>query len=300
MGKLCSKETQSDVKILVPLENEVSIPKYTSDGDKFYEKQEKKYNYLTKVLFQDYLYSLINFSSENSTLEDDYSNVKLDYSSNDAFYGESFSVDSYQSFIENKILKHRVLYDEAENNETTTTIFKSFLIETYNSLGQKLAQDVKSKGGEVADDKSIVTKGLLIPIAILHCAGPNYAKIRTIFNLFQEGGNLKQSEKLNNFLLALFLSAGYCQLHVRNKLQKYELVGGIEKNDLVDLKDTAELKDSQHLVEVTNKLIFGEDLSQSLDYGAFKVKFGDDNKDTSLGFMLSASGIRFMQKKHNV
>ena len=300
MGKLCTKEAQSDERILVPQENEVSIPKYQSDGDKYYEKQEKKYNYLTKMLFQDYLHSLINFSSDNSTLEDDYSNVKLDYSANDAFYGETFSSDSFQSFIENKILKHRILFEEAENNEETTTIFKTFLLETYNSLRQKLIQDVKSKGSEVADDDSIITKGLLIPIAILHCAGPNYVKIRTIFNLFQEGGNLKQSEKLNNFLLALFLNAGYCQLHVRNKLQKYDIIGGIEKNVLVELKDTAELKDSQHLVEVTNKLIFGEDLSQSLDYGAFKVKFGDDNKDTSLGFMLSASGIRFMQKKHNV
>ena len=178
MGKLCTKEAQSDERILVPQENEVSVPKYQSDGDKYYEKQEKKYNYLTKMLFQDYLHSLINFSNDNSTLEDDYSNVKLDYSANDAFYGETFSSDSFQSFIENKILKHRILFEEAENNEETTTIFKTFLLETYNSLRQKLIQDVKSKGSEVADDDSIITKGLLIPIAILHCAGPNYVKIR--------------------------------------------------------------------------------------------------------------------------
>ena len=64
--------------------------------------------------------------------------------------------------------------------------------------------------------------------------------------------------------------------------------------------DTSELKDSQHLVEVTNKLIFGEDLSQSLDYDSFKAKFADENKDTSIAFMLTPSGIRFMQYKHNV
>ena len=300
MGKLCTKEAQADIRTLVPQENDVSIPKYQSEGDKFYEKQEKKYNYLTKMLFQDYLYSLVNFSRENMTLDDDYSNVKLDYSANDVFYDENISSDHFQSFIENKILKHRILYEEAENNEEATSIFKTFLLEIYNSLGQKLAKNVTSKGGEAVDEKSIITKGLLIPIAILYCAGPNYVKIRTIFTLFQEGGNLKQSEKLNNFLLALFLSAGYCQVYVRYKFRNKEIIGKFEESDRKKLVDTAELKDSQNLVEVTNKLIFGDDLSQSLDYGNFKVKFGDDNKDTSLGFMLSASGIRFMQKKHNV
>ena len=66
------------------------------------------------------------------------------------------------------------------------------------------------------------------------------------------------------------------------------------------LVDTAELKDSQHLVEVTNQLIFGEDLSQNLDYGSFKAKFANENKETSIGFLLSAPGVRFMQMKHNV
>ena len=47
-------------------------------------------------------------------------------------------------------------------------------------------------------------------------------------------------------------------------------------------------------------LIFGDDLSQSLNYEAFKAKFGGDNKDTSLGFMLSPSGVRYMQLLHNV
>ena len=87
---------------------------------------------------------------------------------------------------------------------------------------------------------------------------------------------------------------------VRNKLSDYDEIGAIDLNELIKLADTAELKDSLHLVEVTNKLIFGEDLSQSLGYEAFKAKFADDNKDTSLAFMLTPSGVRFMQNKHNV
>ncbi len=98
----------------------------------------------------------------------------------------------------------------------------------------------------------------------------------------------------------MFLTAAYTQIHVRNQLNDFDEVGAAELNDLLILKDTAELKDSQHLVEVTNKLMFGEDLSKNLDYEGFKAKFADENKDTSLGFLLSAPGVRFMQTVHNV
>ena len=300
MGSLCGKKAQSEISMIVPQEAEVTIPTYKSDGDKMFELQEKKFNHLTKILFQDYLYSLVNFSLDNATLEDDYSKITLEYSSNDAFYGESFSCDYFQSFIENKLLKHKILYEESENNERGISIFKTFLLESYKGLGKKLAQDIKEKGNGTADENSVIIKGYLIPIGILHCGGPKYIKIRTIFNLFQEGGNLKPSEKFNNFLLALFLTAAYTMIHVRNKLSDYDEIGAIDKSELIKLADTAELKDSQHLVEVTNKLIFGEDLSQTLDYGSFKTKFEDTNKDNSLGYLLNASGVRFMQKKHNV
>lgn len=300
MGSLCGKKSQSETVMLIPQENEVKIPVYKSDGDKIFELQEKKFNHLTKILFQDYLYSLVNFSLDNATLEDDYSKITLEYSSNDAFYSESFSKDLFQSFIENKLLKHKILYEESENNERAISIFKTFLLESYVELGKKIAQDIKQKGNESVDENNVIIKGYLIPIGILHCAGPKYVKIRTIFNLFQEEGNLKPNEKFNNFLLALFLTAAYTMIPVRNKLSDYDEIGAIDLNELIKLADTAELKDSLHLVEVTNKLIFGEDLSQTLDYSGFKSKFDDDNKDTSLGYLLSASGVRFMQKKHNV
>lgn len=310
MGKLCSKGAQSSAiiessstataPILIPQEKEIKINSYSSEADKYYECQEKKFNYLTKIKFQDYLYSLVNFSNDNATLEDDYSKANLDISSNDAFFNEQFYQDTFQSFIENKILKHKTLYDEASSNERITSIFKTILMQGHYALGQKLAQDAKKKGNENADQSAIVTKGYALSFGILFCGGPNYTKIRTIFNLFQEGGNLKSSDKFSQFLLSLFLLSGYSMLHVRNKLSDFEEVGGLDKPILKKLMDTSELKDSQHLVEVTNKLIFGEDLSQTLDYSGFKSKFDDDNKDTSLGYLLSASGVRFMQKKHNV
>ena len=117
---------------------------------------------------------------------------------------------------------------------------------------------------------------------------------------FKLDENLKKNEKLNDFLLSLFLIAGYGAIHVRNQLSDFEEIGSIEKSELIKLAETSELKNIQHLVEVTNKLIFGDNLSQSLNYEAFKAKFGGDNKDNSLGFMLSPSGVRYMQLLHNI
>ena len=89
-------------------------------------------------------------------------------------------------------------------------------------------------------------------------------------------------KKFLTVLLALFLTAAYTMIPVRNKLSDYDEIGAIDLNELIKLADTAELKDSLHLVEVTNKLIFGEDLSQTLDYSGFKSKFDDDNKEVQI------------------
>ena len=99
---------------------------------------KKKYNYLTKINFVDYLDSLINFSKENATLDDDYSSVTLEHSSNHTFYSESISPVMFQSFIENKILKHKLLYEESQNKETATAIFKKIASESYIGLRKKL------------------------------------------------------------------------------------------------------------------------------------------------------------------
>lgn len=299
MGKLCSKETQQ-ISNLVEHEKEFSIMSYKSDADKFYELQEHKYNYFRKMLFQDFLYSLVIYSSENSTLEDDYNKSNIEYSMNDKFYDEIFSTDYFQSFIENKILKHKALYEEAGNNERITSIFKEGFLELNNALGLKLSQDAKSKGNENADKNSIVKKGNVIAYGILFCGGANYVKTKALFNLFQQDGEIKKSDKFSEFLLSLFILASYAMASARNKLKKYSEIGNIEKEKLKELLDSSELKDCQNLVEVTNKLIFGQDLSASLNYADFKMKFADENKDTSLGFLLTSSGIRFMLQKHNV
>lgn len=300
MGKLCSKQVQSNSSTLIETEKEVTIPSFKSNPDKFYDLQENKFNYLHKINFADFLYSLVNFSNENATLEDKYDNANINYSCNSPFFCEQFSTDIFQSFIENKIMKHKATYEELGNNETACSIFKEYLLNMNTNLGLKLSQNAKANGDENADKDTIVKKGDAIGYGILYCCGANYIKIRAIFNLFKENNEIKKSEKFSGFLLSLFIIASYCNLSARNKLSKFEQIGPIEKEKIKEFVDSSELQDSQNLVNVTNKLIFGDDFSKSLTYEGFKSLFGDNEKENTLAFLLSSSGIRSMMLKNNV
>ena len=290
MGKLCSKQVQT-TSSAIESEQEVSICSYKSAGDDALKLQENKFNYLNKINFADFLYSLANYSNENATIEFKYDNVNIDYKITSQEFGEDFSPDVFQSFIENRILKHDNIYN-AKIDESLISIFKDNLIQNVTALNMKLKQSHSE------DEFPGVRKYHIIPYGLLYCAGANYIKIKALFNLFSEGGAIKSSQMFNEFLLALFLVASYCSIAARNKLGKYDAIGQISKEDLKQLLNAAELKDCQNLVGVANKLIFGEDLSGSLTYEQFKEKFkGSDN---AISFLLSPSGVRSLLEKNNV
>ena len=290
MGKLCSKQVQT-TSSAIESEQEVSICSYKSAGDDALKLQENKFNYLNKINFADFLYSLVNYSNENATIEFKYDNVNIDYKITSQEFGEDFSPDVFQSFIENRILKHDNIYN-AKIDESLIAIFKDNLIQNVTALNLKLKQSHSE------DEFPGVRKYHIIPYGLLYCAGANYIKIKALFNLFSEGGAIKSSQMFNEFLLALFLVASYCSISARNKLGKYDAIGQISKEDLKQLLNAAELKDCQNLVGVANKLIFGEDLSGSLTYEQFKEKFkGSDN---AISFLLSPSGVRSLLEKNNV
>lgn len=299
MGKLCSKFFQSESISQVEVEKEIKIPSYKSKADRAYELIENKYNLLQKLNITDFMFALSNFSNEKATLEEDYLLASIEMSMNESFFTEQLPSDMFQSFIENKILKHKMLYTEAGNNEKATSIFKDILLASYNGLALKLSQDAKSKGKE-ADKSTIIRKCNLIPYGVLMCNGYNYTKIHLIFNLFKTGDVLKTSEQFTEFLLSLFLLASYGMANARNKTSKYEEIGAIEADHLKELLNVSELQDNQNLVKITNEFIFGKDMNTALTYQEFKNKFEDEDKTKSLGYILSLRGIRSMLEANNV
>jgi hypothetical protein len=291
MGQLCSKQSQSITSPL-PSEKEVSICSYKSNADDTLKLQENKFNYLNKINFADFLYSLANYSNENATVEFKYDDVNIDFKITSPTFSDDFGVDVFQSFIENRILKHDNIYN-AKIEESLIGIFKDNLIQNVTALNLKLKQSH-------TDDPNFtgVKKSNIIPYGLLYCVGANTVKIKAIFNLFGDNGIIKKSVAFDEFLLSLFLIASYCSISARNKLGKYDTFGQISKENLKELLNTAELKDCQNLVTVTNKLMFGEDLSVSLTYEQFKEKF--KGQENAISFLLSPSGVRSLLEKNNV
>lgn len=291
MGQLCTKQSQSLSGPLEP-EKEISICTYKSKADNDLNLLENKFNYLHKINFGDFLYSLANYSNENATVEFKYDDVNIDFKITSPTFSDDFGSDIFQSFIENRMLKHDNIYN-AQIDDNLMSIFKDNLIQNVNSLNLKLKQSHTED-----PNFSGVKKSNIIPYGILYCTGANYVKIKSIFNLFSDNGLIKKSDALDDFLLSLFLIASYCSIAARNKLSKYDAIGSITKEKLVELLNTAELKDCQNLVKVTNKLIFGEDLSVSLTYEQFKEKF--KGQENTISYLLSPSGVRNLLEKNNV
>lgn len=311
MGKICCKKEdlsseedsyEGNYPILQNMikYRDLLIPPYKSKGDKFYEKLEKQYNLLKKIKFSHFLHSLAIFSNKNFTLIDSYSK-KYEFSMNDIFFEEDFCQEYFQSFLENKILKHEKLYEISGNNKIiSNNIFKRGLLIMHKALAKKLVQDAKENGNEDANENNIIKKRDIIGLGLLYCGGRKKKKVKILFNLFKENDIIKNNEKFSKFLLSLFLLASYCILDAIIILSKNNKeIEKINKEDFNELIDCAQLKDSQNLVKVINKLIFGEDNSKSLSFGEFRDLF-TTNKNRSLGFLLNPSGIRYMLQENNI
>ena len=297
MGVLCCKKAPSPIPDdnIIP-EKEVVLSSYSSDADKEYSKLETKFNLLRDLSFSDYIFSLSLFSVNNATLQDDYSKKPESYSSTQPFYNEDFSPELLQSFIENKLLKHSNLYTKAGEDEMLATTFKEMLLQLQKNLSTKLKQHNQNRG--IPQTDNLFKKYHAIALGLLYCGGQNVFKIKTLFNLFAENGVLKKSEALENFLLALFLIPSYCMLAVRNKINKTnQEIEEFSKDTMKKLLDASELKDSEHLVGVTNNLLFPTDGKQ-YSYEEFKGLF--TKGESSLGWLISAKGVRSMLEKNNI
>lgn len=294
MGILCCKKNKVALSEVIETEKEISIPSYSSPHDKQFSKLESQFNVLKDISFSHYAKSLSNFTLATATVTDDYSKITETYSKSDPFLKEPVSADLFQSFIENKIFKHPQLYATVGNNETLASVFKEAFLEIHKSLGKKLQQADKEKGGMANENR--VTKTHLMALGILYCGGSNVSKAKFIFDIFKDNNVLQCTDDFKDFLLSLFLIPAYCMLYARNKLANRAEIGEFPKETMKQILDSCELKDSMNLVEVTVNRIFGQD-SAGIGYEKFKDMF---TLNDGIGYLLSPKGVRQTLLKNNV
>ena len=289
----CNKRTQPDVSYSLspPNEREIAIQRYHSSNDSFFNEIETKYNVLTYVQLAEFMNLLENYSLDTATIPFE-GKMKLEFSSKDPFLTYIMSVDEFQSFIENKILKISQIYELSGKNELMINTFKAAFRELYTSLEMKFNQHF---GGEKSNDR--ITKKTLIPFGILFSVSNIVGKVKLIFDLFKdEDENFSKSEDFDIFLLTSFLISSYCMISARRKISSTNHnISEMSKEDLIKCLGVSELKDCQNLVKVFNDTFFDKD---SYTWMEFKNKF--ENKDKGFQWILSTRGIRLKLEENNI
>ena len=272
MGINCCKETQKeDPNVLAKGEQEIDFAEYTSSNDKLVQKIEQNYNLLTHLQLYYYLNHLDTFSIETATLKMDPKEFKTEFSSKGEF-DKLITVDEFQSFLENRILKEKELYTMAGEDESLSSTFKDILLGVYNDLSMKVGQ---YRG----ENKPTLKKLHLIPLALLFCISTNIAKIKLFFDLFAEDGKLKQSKELDEFVISLFITASFCMVSSRIKLGKRnQKIGAVEANEAKKAVSCSELKDNQEVLKVFKETFFKKD---ELTFDEVKSLF--ENKKEGFG-----------------
>ena len=289
MGINCCKETQKeDPNVLAKGEQEIDFADYTSSNDKLVQKVEKNFNLLTHLQLYYYLNHLDTFSIETATLKMDPNKFKIEFSSKGEFE-KLITVDEFQSFLENRILKEKELYTMAGEDESLSSTFKDILLGVYNDLSMKVGQ---YRG----ENKPTLKKIHLIPMALLFCISTNIAKVKLFFDLFAEDGKLKQSKELDEFVISLFITASFCMVSSRIKLGKRnQKIGPVETDEAKKAVQCSELKDNQEVLKVFKETFFKKN---ELTFDEVKALF--ENKKEGFGWMFNSKGVRHMLEKHNI
>ena len=271
-------------------EREIPVQKFKSSNDFLFNEIESKYNILAKIRLIDYINLLENYSQENSTLSlNDI--IKIEFSENESLLSSYLmTIDRFQSFIENKLLKLSEVYDLIGKNDLMIITFKEVFLENHKSLNLKLQQHYNKK------DEEMITKLTLVPLGIIFSKSSIVGKIRLIFDLFKNDKNkFVKSESLDKYLICSFLICSYCMLSARKKIYRANnKLAKLDKPVLLKCLDVCELKDSQNLVKVFNSTFFDK---EELNWYDFKQKF---SKENSFQWILSSRGIRKKLEENNV
>ena len=293
MGQLCCKKRESlypEYSMAPSNEREISAQKYHSSNDIFFEDLETKYNIISYIQLVEYMNLLENYTLETATIPFE-GEMKTQFSSKDPFLTYVMSVDEFQSFIENKIMKISEIYELSGKNDLMVSTFKAAFREIYSSLEMKLNQHYNEK----VNDR--ITKKTLIPLGVIFSISNVVGKIKLIFDLFKnDEGKFTKSNEFNDYLLTSFLICSYCMISARRKITTTNPnIPEMSKEDLIKCLGVCELKDCQNLVHVFNNTFFEK---ESYNWMEFKEKF--HNKEKGFQWILTSKGIRRNLEEHNV
>lgn len=285
----CCRSTPEGLDLLAPDEDEIDFCTYKSKSDKFLSPLEETNNCLNYMTLPDYANLLDNFTLENATLS--FEGIpKTKYSYKDEFLVYELFPESFQSFIQNKVIKDNNVVNSLDDDEDKKQIFIEYTQELYKALQLKLNKGI---------NRLNIYKKDVLPLGMLYTQSTNVGKMRLFFDLFKnENEEFCKSEELNEYLLSSFLLASYCNLSAKNKIAKSKKsIGEVNLNELTEYIKTSEFKDCQALVQYFNDNFFAN--KSSYNWEEFKSKFGGKDTKDNFAWIFSAQGTRQKMEENN-
>jgi hypothetical protein len=284
----CGSKGGEAFNALAPDEKEIDFKYYKSTNDKYVLKLETNQNVFTFITLIEFINMLENFSPETATLPFEQP-LKSKFSSKDEFLYKNMSIDEFQSFIENKIMKSKDVYEIIGKEQDLKEISLDGMREVYNSLLKKLNQHYKE------NDPNRILRRNILGMGILYCLSSNIGKIKILFDIFSIDDKFTKNEELDDFLLTLFILSSYAIIAARTKVAKSSnKFKPLSNNELKEAIGTSELGDCEKLLQVFNQSFFDK---EQFTYDEFKDKFNDQNN--GFGWIFIPQGIRLMLEKHN-
>jgi hypothetical protein len=284
----CGSKGGEAFNALAPDEKEIDFKYYKSINDKYVLKLETNQNIFTFITLIEFINMLENFSPETATLPFE-EPLKSKFSSKDEFLYKNMSIDEFQSFIENKIMKSKDVYEIIGKEQDLKEISLDGMREVYNSLVKKLNQHYKE------NNPNRILRRNILGMGILYCLSSNIGKIKILFDIFSSDDKFTKSEELDDFLLTLFILSSYAIIAARIKVAKSSnKFKPLSNDELREAIGTSELADCENLLQFFNQNFFDK---EDFTYEEFKDKFNDQNN--GFGWIFIPQGIRLMLEKYN-
>ena len=240
----CGSKGGEAFNALAPDEKEIDFKYYKSVNDKYVLKLETNQNIFTFITLIEFINMLENFSPETATLPFE-EPLKSKFSSKDEFLYKNMSIDEFQSFIENKIMKSKDVYEIIGKEQDLKEISLDGMREVYNSLVKKLNQHYKE------NNPNRILRRNILGMGILYCLSSNIGKIKILFDIFSIDDKFIKNEELDDFLLTLFILSSYAIIASRNKVAKSSnKFKPLNNNELKEAIGTSELADCEKLLQV--------------------------------------------------
>ena len=284
----CGSKGGEAFNALAPDEKEIDFKYYKSINDKYVLKLETNQDIFTFITLIEFINMLENFSPETATLPFE-EPLKSKFSSKDEFLYKNMSIDEFQSFIENKIMKSKDVYEIIGKEQDLKEISLDGMREVYNSLVKKLNQHYKE------NNPNRILRRNILGMGILYCLSSNIGKIKILFDIFSSDDKFTKSEELDDFLLTLFILSSYAIIAARIKVAKSSnKFKPLSNDELREAIGTSELADCENLLQFFNQNFFDK---EDFTYEEFKDKFNAQNN--GFGWIFIPQGIRLMLEKYN-